>query len=80
MMKTLHDRKIQGYKSIGYEVIADNGHCAMLAYVPYSQQYVKLAEIVNGRAKSSIALSLNELKNLNNCFGLQTQTRKKNRK
>ncbi|ALP38004.1 hypothetical protein ASL14_19230 [Paenibacillus sp. IHB B 3084] len=60
-MKTMHDRKIQGYTSIGYEVISDNGHCAMLAYVPYSQQYVKLAEIVNGRVKNSIILGLREL-------------------
>lgn len=77
MMKSLHDRKIQGYTSIGYEVIADDGHKTTLAYVPYSKQFVKFAEIENGRAKSSIILSLKELKALNNWLAQPMKRKKK---
>lgn len=79
--QALHNRKIQGYTSIGYEVIVDNGHSATLVYVPYSQQYVKLAEVENGKTKNSIALSVKELKALNSRLGMSAHAlRKKNRK
>ncbi|MNW46373.1 hypothetical protein D3C74_236650 [compost metagenome] len=80
MMKTLHDRKIQGYTSIGYKVIADDGHKTTLAYVPYSQKFVKLAEIENGRAKSSIILSLKDLKVLNNRLNIPSHPMKKKKR
>ncbi|MBB6021420.1 hypothetical protein HNR77_002515 [Paenibacillus sp. JGP012] len=76
-MTTLHGRKIEGYTAIGYEVITDDGHNATLAYVPYSQKFIKLAEIEDGKVTSCIALSAKELQSLYKRVGLQTESRSK---
>ncbi|MNB95457.1 hypothetical protein D3C75_426310 [compost metagenome] len=74
-MDSLHERKIEGFTAIGYEVIADDGLTTTLAYVPHSREYIKLAEIEAGKTKGSVVLSIKELSNLSSRLG-----RPKNRK
>ena len=58
----LQQKKLNKFTDIGYEVISDNGHSALLSYYPYGGQYVKIVQIEDGRAKNTLKLTPKQLR------------------
>lgn len=59
-----HSVKLQKFKDIGYEVVAENGYKAILAYYPYGGQYVKIVTVEEGVKRGSVQLTPKQLRAL----------------
>lgn len=71
-----HRNKIKKYTDIGYEVVAENGYSATLAYFPYSTSYVKIVTVENGDIQSSLKLTPAQLRVLSERVGMKFSSRK----
>lgn len=56
-----HKRKLESFINTGYELVAENGYEATLAYYPYSGSYVKIVGVRNGKIANTLMLTPKQL-------------------
>lgn len=70
-----HKQQLNRYTEIGYEIIAENGFTATLAYYPHSSNYVKIVTVENGRIKSGVQLTPKQLQVLSDRISKRKKVR-----
>lgn len=64
-----HKAKLESFFKTGYELVAENGYDAILAYYPHSSNYVKIVTVEDGKLTSSIKMTPKQLRVLSERVG-----------